>query len=165
MLASKCRTKWHGWRRRRRQWREERTGWQLACQSGGRTASTSRRAKGKVKFCCVRKCDFFAIGWNQSLLPDDVPMQSPRSSTAHTRAMCVIWPLQDGVAAVPQNSRPLSGNRRTSEGRDRPQDAFCGGDKLMPAHCPVAVHFSALPGAFEQVAFGCASRMRARGKP
>lgn len=74
-------------------WREE---WQLACQSGGRTASTSRRAKGKVKFCCVRKCDFFAIGWNQSLLPDDVPMQSPRS-TAHTRAMCVIWPLQDGM--------------------------------------------------------------------
>ena len=42
MLASKCRTRWHGWRRRRRrQWREERTGWQLACQSGGRTASTS----------------------------------------------------------------------------------------------------------------------------
>ena len=89
----------------------EQTGWQqkLACQSGGRTASTSRRAKGKVNFCCVRKCDFFAIGWNQSLLPDDVPMQSPRS-TAHTRAMCVIWPLQEGVAPVPQNSRPPSSN-------------------------------------------------------
>ena len=26
----------------------------LACQSGGRTASTSRRAKCKVNFCCVR---------------------------------------------------------------------------------------------------------------
>jgi len=32
-------------------------------------------------------------------------MQRPRS-TAHTGAMCVIWPLQDEVAAVPQNSRP-----------------------------------------------------------
>ena len=69
-----------------------------------------------ISAACARESDFFAIGWNQSLLPDDVPMQRPRS-TAHTRAMCVIWPLQDGVAAVPQNSRPSSGDVGTMEHR------------------------------------------------
>jgi hypothetical protein len=53
MLASKCRTRWHGWRRPRRQWREGRTGWQLACQSGGRTASTSCICVGDRESCLV----------------------------------------------------------------------------------------------------------------